>query len=342
MPLNVPLRYINDGEPLDEVTLNRYTQDTQANLENLFSRVDDYDPGTTDAISGRVVLRDNNATTRFGVPSHDQHPWRLNEFREFEYFLFDSSGYIRNSNLRKSSTDQQGIVQLVDSYTSNSSVMAPTADALRRAYNSLKDYVDDSISEVMDDIGSLKDEISDIETEISSIDNTINNLQSDQSDSKNDINTINSKISTIEGDIDTIFGNISDLSTEIDEAAIDLTNTIFSGDNRTSMATTPKAVADFLASSEVGISSASWGQNSGHVRIGEFQLCWGRKTSSSNTETITLNRSFSQISGIVATSNHGMRRSDHNVHVQIVNNSSIRVYAQSRETPTFYLVYGKA
>lgn len=147
MSLNTPIRYINDGEPLDEVVLNRYVQDSQQNLENLFSRVDGYDSGTTEAISDRVVLRDNDATSKFGVPTDDQHPWRLNEFREYMYEYFEESDRSNNDpmmilnydHLPKATNSTPGITKLIDSYTSSDGSNAPTAEALGDFYRWLID-----------------------------------------------------------------------------------------------------------------------------------------------------------------------------------------------------------
>lgn len=142
MAVNTPLRYINDGEPLDEVVLNRSNLDTLANLENLFSRVDGYDGGTPDAESDRVVLRDNNATAKFGVPSEDQHPWRLNEFREYMFEYFEESDrsntdplkILNYDHLPKATATTPGITQLINSYTSSDGDNAPTAEALGDLY----------------------------------------------------------------------------------------------------------------------------------------------------------------------------------------------------------------
>lgn len=141
--LSVPIRYINNGEPLNEITLNRGLLDSQVNLEKLFVDVNAYDPGTVEAEANRVVLRDSQGRSKFGVPEHDQHAWRVADHLVFREFLLDSQDYIKLDRLRKASTSQQGIVKLVDSYTSTSKIMAPTADALRRAYNILLDRIKD-------------------------------------------------------------------------------------------------------------------------------------------------------------------------------------------------------
>lgn len=142
MATSKPIRYVNDGEPLDEKTLNRSSQDVKSNLDDIYSRVDGYDSGTTEAISDRIVLRDNNATSKFGVPSDDQHPWRLNEFREFMFEYFeetdrsntDPKKILNHDHLPKATTSTPGITKLVDSYKSSDSGNAPTASALGDFY----------------------------------------------------------------------------------------------------------------------------------------------------------------------------------------------------------------
>jgi hypothetical protein len=142
MALLNPIRYINDGEPLNEVTLNRPALDVSTNLASLFSSVDGYDNGTPEAQSDRVVLRDDTATAKFGVPSNDQHPWRLNEFREymFEYFEhtdrsnIDPMMIINYDHLPRATASTPGITQLIDSYIGSDGDNAPTAEALGDLY----------------------------------------------------------------------------------------------------------------------------------------------------------------------------------------------------------------
>lgn len=144
MALTVPLRYINDGEVLNEITLNRALLDAQTNLEDLFNRVDAYDPGTSEAEANRVVLRDGQGTAKFGTPSHDEHPWRLAEYQVFYEFLLDNEDFILLDRLRKASTTQIGVVQLDDTYSSSTSVItAPTSNALKAAYDELSQRIDD-------------------------------------------------------------------------------------------------------------------------------------------------------------------------------------------------------
>lgn len=142
MATSKPVRFVNDGEPLDEVVLNRSNLDIESNLDDLYSRVDGYDPGTSDAISDRVVLRDKNATAKFGVPSDDQHPWRLNEFREYMFEYFEESDrsntdpmkIINYDHLPSATGSTPGVTKLIDSYTSTDKDSAPTADALGDFY----------------------------------------------------------------------------------------------------------------------------------------------------------------------------------------------------------------
>ena len=79
MPLSKPLRYINNGEPLNEVILNRGLRDIEDNLEELFSRIGGATIGTPDPTADAVARRDENGTAEFGSPTTDKHPLRGND-----------------------------------------------------------------------------------------------------------------------------------------------------------------------------------------------------------------------------------------------------------------------
>lgn len=82
MPLFTPIRYINDGEPLNQITLNRGRFDVQENIEELFSRV-----GTLESVNNTsinedpdtIALRNSNGTTSFSEPTAGTHPLRLDD-----------------------------------------------------------------------------------------------------------------------------------------------------------------------------------------------------------------------------------------------------------------------
>ena len=76
MPLSKPLRYINNGEPLNEVVLNRALIDVSDNLEELFSRIGGARIGVPEAEPDTVVRRDDNGVAEFGEPTSDKHPLR--------------------------------------------------------------------------------------------------------------------------------------------------------------------------------------------------------------------------------------------------------------------------
>ena len=74
------IRYINDGEPLDQVTLNRYTYDIQENLEELFDRTGGSSSiGEVENIPDTIALRDNYGTTKFSTPREGTNPLRVND-----------------------------------------------------------------------------------------------------------------------------------------------------------------------------------------------------------------------------------------------------------------------
>lgn len=77
--LFVPIRYINNGEPLDQVTLNRYGFDVQENLEEIIARLDGSGGGTGSVaeIPNTLALRDDNGTTQFAAPVVGTNPLRL-------------------------------------------------------------------------------------------------------------------------------------------------------------------------------------------------------------------------------------------------------------------------
>ena len=76
MPLSKPLRYINNGEPLNEVVLNRALIDVKDNLEELFSRIGGATIGVPEPDPETVVRRDENGAAEFGEPTKDNHPIR--------------------------------------------------------------------------------------------------------------------------------------------------------------------------------------------------------------------------------------------------------------------------
>lgn len=76
MPLSKPLRYINNGEPLNEVVLNRAYRDIEENLEELFGRIGGARIGVSEADPDTVVRRDDNGVAEFGEPTKETHPIR--------------------------------------------------------------------------------------------------------------------------------------------------------------------------------------------------------------------------------------------------------------------------
>jgi len=79
MPLSKPLRYINNGEPLNEVILNRGFRDVEENLEELFSRIGGARIGVPEDEADTVVRRDENGVAEFGEPTNSKHPLRGND-----------------------------------------------------------------------------------------------------------------------------------------------------------------------------------------------------------------------------------------------------------------------
>lgn len=78
--LHVPIRYINNGEPLDQVTLNRYMYDVQQNLEALFASLGGSAiSGEVDEIPNSLVKRDAHGTTQFAAPRVGTNPLRRND-----------------------------------------------------------------------------------------------------------------------------------------------------------------------------------------------------------------------------------------------------------------------
>lgn len=78
--LKTPIDYINNGEPLDQQTLNRYIYDVQENLEELFRLVNGAGKdGSVDEIPDTLALRDEYGTTNFTEPRTGTNPLRLND-----------------------------------------------------------------------------------------------------------------------------------------------------------------------------------------------------------------------------------------------------------------------
>lgn len=76
--LFVPIRYINNGEPLDQATLNRHGFDIQENLEEIISRLNaSGSNGSVEEIPNTLALRDENGTTQFAAPIVGTNPLRL-------------------------------------------------------------------------------------------------------------------------------------------------------------------------------------------------------------------------------------------------------------------------
>lgn len=75
-----PIRYINNGEPLNEDTLNRFAEDTQSNLHQIISELENLKSslyGTVEETPHKLALRDQYGTTQFGAPRIEQNPLRL-------------------------------------------------------------------------------------------------------------------------------------------------------------------------------------------------------------------------------------------------------------------------
>lgn len=80
--LFVPIRYISNGEPLDQITLNRYGFDMQENLEQIIARVVGVEgsvAGSVPEVPHTLALRDVNGTTQFAAPIVSTNPIRLGD-----------------------------------------------------------------------------------------------------------------------------------------------------------------------------------------------------------------------------------------------------------------------
>lgn len=74
MLVEIPL--INNGEPLNEPTLNRAIVKIKENIEDLYKKYAALS-ATSEAVPETLVLRDENATAKFGEPTEGDHPVRL-------------------------------------------------------------------------------------------------------------------------------------------------------------------------------------------------------------------------------------------------------------------------
>lgn len=77
--LFVPIRYINNGEALDQVTLNRDTTDIQQNLEEIIDRLvtlESSSGGSVTETPDTLALRDEYGTTQFSAPRIATNPFR--------------------------------------------------------------------------------------------------------------------------------------------------------------------------------------------------------------------------------------------------------------------------
>lgn len=74
------IRYINDGETLSQPILNRYAQDIQENLEELFRITELFSiEGEVEEIPNSIVLRNEFGTTKFSPPTDTENPIRLGD-----------------------------------------------------------------------------------------------------------------------------------------------------------------------------------------------------------------------------------------------------------------------
>lgn len=127
--LHVPIRYINNGEPLDQVTLNRYMYDTQENLEELFKSLGAVSvDGEVQEIPNSLVKRDAYGTTQFSAPRVGTNPLRLND---------SSVANTANKVVTRNSSGKINVQQVTLGSAPSANMDAAT-----------KKYVDDKISSV--------------------------------------------------------------------------------------------------------------------------------------------------------------------------------------------------
>lgn len=81
-----PIRYINNGEPLDQVTLNRHGFDIQENLEKIIEGIEGAGgiggsglEASVEPIPNTLALRDEYGTSEFSKPRVGNNPIRLHD-----------------------------------------------------------------------------------------------------------------------------------------------------------------------------------------------------------------------------------------------------------------------
>lgn len=98
--LFVPIRYINNGEPLDQITLNRSGFDVQSNLEEIIARLTGVEGGTGGSVAeipNTIALRDANGTTQFAPPIKSTNPLRLGDI--IDDLVSPNSGAALSANM---------------------------------------------------------------------------------------------------------------------------------------------------------------------------------------------------------------------------------------------------
>lgn len=125
--LFTPIRYINNGEALDQANLNKMGYDIQANLEEIISQLGA--SGLSSDVNetpNTVALRDENGTCKFSSPTLGEHPLRLNDATASNF----PNTVVKRDNNGASLFDQVGVAR------------APTNDF--EVAN--KKYVDDHVN----------------------------------------------------------------------------------------------------------------------------------------------------------------------------------------------------
>lgn len=88
-----PIRYINNGEPLDQVTLNRHGFDIQENLEKIIEGIEGAGgiggsglEASVEPIPNTLALRDDRGTSQFSKPIGPYEPLRLTDANKSDWW----------------------------------------------------------------------------------------------------------------------------------------------------------------------------------------------------------------------------------------------------------------
>jgi len=137
--LYTPIVLYSNGEPLDEITLNRALHDIQVNLEQAITNIEDVLNATSEAVPFSLVRRDAAGQSKFGTPTDEQHVIRVAEFRVLDEYVKDlinqTTQNVKRSRLPWASLSDRGIVQLNNSTNSTIQDQAATPYAVKKAYD---------------------------------------------------------------------------------------------------------------------------------------------------------------------------------------------------------------